>query len=88
MQRQNFDLLKKETRLLGKDLIWIIIRLLILEIRLMLLMGLINCEYLEKSHIVPSHYNNELKFLMTNKLEWTDLQPDSFQITKIDNLMP
>ena len=88
MQRQNFDLLKKETRLLGKDLIWIIIRLLILEIRLMLLMGLINCDYLEKSHIVPSHYNNELKFLMTNKLEWTDLQPDSFQITKIDNLMP
>ena len=25
---------------------------------------------------------------MTNKLEWTDLQADSFDITKSDNLMP
>ena len=25
---------------------------------------------------------------MTNKLRWTDLQADSFNITKIDNLMP
>ena len=35
-----------------------------------------------------SHYNNEFKYLMTNKLAWTDLQADSLDITKIDNLMP
>ena len=48
-------------------------------------------QYLEKSHVKPSHYNNEFKYLMTNKLAWTDLEPnniDSFDITKIDNLMP
>ena len=48
----------------------------------------INKQHLEKSHVKPSHYNNELKYLMTNKLAWTDLQADSFDITKIDNLMP
>lgn len=51
----------------------------------------INKQYLEKSHVKPSHYNNEFKYLMTNKLAWTDLEPnntDSFDITKIDNLMP
>ena len=36
----------------------------------------------------PIHYNNEFKYLMTNKLAWTDHQADSFDITKIDNLMP
>ena len=48
-------------------------------------------QYLEKSHVKPSHYNNEFKYLMTNKLAWTDLEPnntDSFDITKIGNLMP
>ena len=48
----------------------------------------INKQYLEKSHVIPSHYNNEFKYLMTDKLRWTDLQADSFNITKIDNLMP
>ena len=48
----------------------------------------INKQYLEKSHVKPSHYNNEFKYLMTNKLAWTDLQADSFNVTKIDNLMP
>ena len=48
----------------------------------------ISKQHLEKSHVKPSHYNNELKYLMTNKLAWTDLQADSFDITKIDNLMP
>ena len=51
----------------------------------------VNKQYLEKSHAKPSHYNNEFKYLMTNKLAWTDLEPnniDSFDITKIDNLMP
>ena len=48
----------------------------------------VNKQYLEKSHVKPSHYNNEFKYLMTNKLAWTDLQADSFDITKIDNLMP
>ena len=51
----------------------------------------INKQYLEKSHVKPSHYNNEFKYLMTNKLAWTDVEPnntDSFDITKIDNLMP
>ena len=48
----------------------------------------INKQYLEKSHVKPSHYNNPFKYLMTNKLAWTDLQADSFDITKIDNLMP
>ena len=48
----------------------------------------INKQHLEKSHVKPSHYNNEFKYLMTNKLAWTDLQADSFDITKIDNLMP
>ena len=51
----------------------------------------INMQYLEKSHVKPSHYNNEFKYLMTNRLAWTDLEPnntDSFDITKIDNLMP
>ena len=51
----------------------------------------INKQYLEKSHVKPSHYNDEFKYLMTNKLRWTDLEPnniDRFNITKIDNLMP
>ena len=51
----------------------------------------VNKQYLEKSHVKPSHYNNEFKYLMTNKLAWTDLDRnniDSFDITKIDNLMP
>ena len=51
----------------------------------------INKQYLGKSHVKPSHYNNEFKYLMTNRLAWTDLEPnniDSFNITKIDNLMP
>ena len=48
----------------------------------------INKQYLEKSHVKPSHYNNEFTYLMTDKLRWTDLQADSFDITKIDNLMP
>ena len=50
-----------------------------------------NKQYLEKSHVKPSYYNNEFKYLMTNKLAWTDLEPnniDSFDITKIDILMP
>ena len=48
----------------------------------------INKQYLEKSHVKPSHHSNEFKYLMTNRLAWTDLQADSFNITKIDNLMP
>ena len=51
----------------------------------------VNKQYLEKSHVKPSHYNNEFKYLMTNRLAWTDLKPNnigSFNITKIDNLMP
>ena len=48
----------------------------------------ISKQYLEKSHVKPSHYNNEFKYLMTNKLRRTDLQSDSCDITKIDNLMP
>ena len=41
------------------------------------------------THIIkPIHYNNEFKYLMTNRLAWTDLQADSFNITKIDNLKP
>ena len=42
----------------------------------------------QKSHIKPSHYNNEFKYLMANKLQWTDLLEDSCDISKIDNLMP
>ena len=42
----------------------------------------------QKSHITPNHYNNEFKYLMANKLEWTDLLEDSFSISKIDNLYP
>jgi len=38
-----------------------------------------NKQYLEKSHVKPSHYNNEFKYLMTDKLRWTDLQADSFK---------
>lgn len=52
----------------------------------------INKQFLEqevqKSHIKPSHYNDEFKYLMANKLEWTDLLGDSFSISKIDNLYP
>ena len=48
----------------------------------------INKQYLEKSHFKPSHYNNEFKYLMTDKLRRTDLQADNFDITQIDNLMP
>ena len=33
----------------------------------------INKQYFEKSHVKPTHYNNELKYLMTDKLRWTDL---------------
>ena len=47
----------------------------------------VNKQYLEKSHVKPSHYNNEFKYLMTNRLARTNLQADSFNITKIDNLM-
>ena len=28
----------------------------------------VNKQYLEKSHVKPSHYNNEFKYLMTDKL--------------------
>ena len=48
----------------------------------------INKQYLEKSLWRNPHYNNEFKYLMTDKLRWTDLQADSFNITKIDNLIP
>ena len=48
----------------------------------------INLKTLNAHIIKPIHYNNEFKLLMTNKLTWTDLQADSFDITKIDNLMP
>ena len=51
----------------------------------------VNKQYLEKSHVKPSHYNNEFKYLMTTILAWTDLEPnniDSFDMTKIDDLMP
>ena len=33
----------------------------------------INNQYLKKSHIKPSHWSNEFKYFMTNKLQWTDL---------------
>ena len=42
----------------------------------------------QKSHIKPNHYNNELKYLMANKLERSDLLGDGFSISKIDNLYP
>ena len=51
----------------------------------------VNKQYLEKSHVKPSHYNNEFKYLMTDKLAWTDLERnniDSFDNTKVDYLMP
>lgn len=52
----------------------------------------INKQFLEqevqKSHIKSNHYNDEFKYLMANKLEWTDLLGDSFSISKIDNLYP
>ena len=48
----------------------------------------INKQYLEKSSVKSSHYNNKFKYLVTNKLRRTDLQADSFNINKIDNLMP
>ena len=38
----------------------------------------VNKQYLEKSHVKTSHYNNEFKYLMTNRLAWTDLPADSF----------
>lgn len=42
----------------------------------------VNKQFLEqevpKSHIKPNHYNNVFKYLMANKLEWTDLLVDSF----------
>lgn len=42
----------------------------------------------QKSHIKQSHYNNEFKYLMANKLQWTDLLGDTFDISKIGSLMP
>ena len=48
----------------------------------------VNRKTLNTPIMKPSHYNNEFKYLVTNKLAWTDLQADSFNITKIDNLMP
>ena len=42
----------------------------------------INKQYLEKSHIKPSHCNNEFKYLLANKLQWTDILGDSFDISK------
>ena len=37
----------------------------------------INKQYLEKSHVKPSHYNNEFKYLMTDKLGWTSVHQAS-----------
>ena len=48
----------------------------------------VNIKTLNTRIMKPIHYNNEFKYLMTNRLAWTDLQADSFNITKIDNLMP
>ena len=51
----------------------------------------VNKQYFEKSHVKPSHYNNEFKYFVTNRLAWTDLEPNninSFDMAKIDNLMP
>ena len=42
----------------------------------------------QKSHIKQSHYNDEFKYLMANKLQWTDLLGDTFDISKIGSLMP
>ena len=33
----------------------------------------VNKQYLKKSDVKPTHYNNDFKYLMTNKLAWTDL---------------
>ena len=43
----------------------------------------INKQYLEKSHVKSSHYNNEFKYLMTNRLAWNDLQADSLTLLKL-----
>ena len=43
----------------------------------------VNKQYLEKSHVKPRHYNNEFKYLTTNKLAWTDLQTDSLTLLKL-----
>ena len=48
----------------------------------------VNIKTLNTRIMKPIHYNNKFKYLMTNRLAWTDLQADSFNITKIDNLMP
>ena len=47
----------------------------------------INKQFLEqevqKSYIKPNHYNDEFKYLIANKLEWTDLLGDSFPFLKL-----
>ena len=35
----------------------------------------VNKQYLEKSRVKPSHYNNEFKYLMTSRLCTSHLKP-------------
>ena len=43
---------------------------------------------MDASHLIPIHNDNQFKYLINNKLEWTDLLGNSFLILKIDNLEP
>ena len=46
--------------------------------------------HLHESQVQPSHYKDQVSYLMTNSIQWTDEIDggNSFNITKINNLPP
>ena len=47
----------------------------------------VNKQYLEQSHIKQTHKEDQFKYLMHGKLEWTDMYGNSFNIVKIADLL-
>ena len=47
----------------------------------------VNRQFLEQSHINPTHKEDQFKYLMQNKLEWTDQYGSSFNTVKIADLL-
>ena len=44
-------------------------------------------QYLEQSHIKPTHKTDQFANLMKNKLEWTDMYGSSFNMVKTADLL-
>ena len=50
----------------------------------------VNKQYLEQSHVKPTHKTDQFAYLRKDKLEWSDDAPggNSFNMVKIDDLLP